>query len=62
MVAIFSYGFDIAAQNFEKANVELHTLSNYENLLEQAEKSSYISGKEKTLLDTWRENPAVWKQ
>lgn len=62
MLAIFSYGFDIATQNFKDSNVELHTLSNYENLLEQAEKSSYISAREKVLLDTWRENPAVWKQ
>ncbi|MFC7358350.1 orotate phosphoribosyltransferase [Jejudonia soesokkakensis] len=62
MLAIFSYGFDIAAQNFKNSNVELHTLSNFENLLEQAEKSSYISANEKILLDTWRENPAVWKQ
>ena len=39
MIAIFSYGFPVAKENFKKANVSLHTLSNYENLLEQAEKS-----------------------
>ena len=36
MIAIFTYGFDIATKNFEKENVTLRTLSNYENLLEQA--------------------------
>ncbi|MDB4402466.1 orotate phosphoribosyltransferase, partial [Algibacter sp.] len=35
MVAIFTYGFDIATKNFEKENIYLNTLSNYENLLEQ---------------------------
>ena len=62
MVAIFSYGFEIAAKNFENANVQLHTLSNYENLLEQAEKSSYISSEEALTLAQWRTNPQGWKK
>jgi len=36
MVAIFTYGFDVASKNFEKENVHLNTLSNYESLLEEA--------------------------
>lgn len=60
MVAIFTYGFDIAEENFKKANVALHTLSNYDNLLEQAENSSYISSDEAQLLSTWRQDPANW--
>ena len=31
MIAIFSYGFDVADKNFAKAGISLHTLSNYEN-------------------------------
>ena len=46
MVAIFSYGFDIATENFKNKNIGLTTLSNYENLLEQALESNYISEKE----------------
>ncbi len=61
MVAIFSYGFDIAEKNFGKADVTLHTLSNYENLLEQAEKSNYITAPEAQTLSVWRENPSQWK-
>lgn len=60
MVAIFSYGFAVAEENFKNANVQLHTLSNYENLLIKAESSSYISAKETELLGTWREDPANW--
>lgn len=61
MVAIFSYGFEIADKNFKKAGVVLHTLSSYENLLEQAEKSNYITSQEAQTLSQWRENPSEWK-
>jgi len=60
MFAIFSYGFDKAKQNFEQKNVELHTLSNYEALLKEAEKSRYINEDEMKLLATWREHPDTW--
>lgn len=60
MVAIFSYGFDLAEENFKQAGIELHTLSNYSNLLEQAEKSNYITKEEADTLSQWRENPSKW--
>ena len=60
MVAIFSYGFDIAKENFEKAQVELHTLSNYENLLEQALDTRYINSDEQAVLSRWNANPSEW--
>jgi orotate phosphoribosyltransferase len=62
MVAIFSYGFDIANENFKNKNIDLATLSNYENLLEQALESNYISEKELTTLHEWRKDPSTWKQ
>ena len=62
MVAIFSYGFDIATENFEKANVKLTTLSDYDHLLEQSLDSSYISESELETLQQWREDPGKWKQ
>jgi orotate phosphoribosyltransferase len=62
MVAIFSYGFDIATENFKNKNIGLTTLSNYENLLEQALESNYISEKELTTLHEWRKDPSTWKQ
>lgn len=62
MVAIFSYGFDVATKNFKEKNVNLKTLSNYENLLEQALDSNYISEKELLTLQEWRANPSEWNQ
>ena len=60
MVAIFSYNFDIAKENFENAGVDLHTLSNYENLLEQALDTNYITSTELETLENWRKDPANW--
>ena len=61
MVAIFSYGFDIAETNFKEKNVRLTTLSNYESLLNLASESSYISDKEMDALKDWRKDPSSWK-
>jgi orotate phosphoribosyltransferase len=60
MVAIFSYGFEFADQNFEKANVELTTLSDYEHLLQQAIETNYIAQNELETLENWRKNPSKW--
>ncbi len=62
MVAIFTYGFDVATKNFKEKNINLKTLSNYEDLLEQALDSNYISEKELLTLQEWRANPSEWKQ
>lgn len=62
MVAIFNYGFDEAIQNFENANVELTTLSNYSTLLEHALKVDYITQTDFDLLNQWIENPSEWKK
>jgi orotate phosphoribosyltransferase len=60
MVAIFTYGFDIAEKNFADADVILNTLSNYEEIVEQAERSGYITSEENALLAQWRKDPANW--
>ncbi len=60
MVAIFSYGFNVATDNFKQENVTLHTLSNYESLLEQALATNYISQKELETLSVWNSNPSEW--
>jgi len=62
MVAIFSYGFDLAANNFENDGVELTTLSDYDNLLELANENNYISEKELDTLKQWRINPSTWNK
>jgi orotate phosphoribosyltransferase len=60
MVAIFNYGFEVANENFKKDGITLNTLSNYENLLEQALDTKYISEKELKTLSEWNSNPSEW--
>ena len=60
MVAIFSYGFDVATENFKNANVNLNTLSNYENLLNLAVEKKYIAEEEQITLQEWRKSPSTW--
>ncbi len=60
MAAIFTYGFDIAAENFRNAGIELFTLSNYPTLLKSAVEKKYISEEEVATLSDWSKNPSEW--
>ena len=62
MVAIFTYGFDVASKNFKDKNVDLVTLSNYQFLLEQALDSNYVNESEFVTLKEWSANPSEWNQ
>lgn len=62
MVAIFSYGFEVAAQNFSKAGVKLVCLSHYDALLPIAVKRNYITSEMLESLSEWRKDPGSWKQ
>ena len=60
MVAIFTYGFAVAEENFKKAHVDLYTLSSYQNLLNLAVNKKYITEKEEAVLKEWNADPAAW--
>lgn len=60
LAAIFTYEFDLAADNFKQANCPFVTLSNYSALLKYAAENHYISETDIELLKKWRENPADW--
>lgn len=62
MLAIFTYGFDTSVDNFKNNEVELHTLSNYDYLLEVALKTNYINQAEADLLKDWRRDPGNWNK
>ncbi len=62
MLAIFTYGFDVATTNFNKKEIELHTLSDYEHLIEQASETGYIKEEQMNTLMEWRKNPSQWQQ
>jgi len=62
MLAIFTYNFSLAAKNFQEANIELTTLSNYNLLLKMAYDSGEISDIQLESLNNWRKNPETWGQ
>ncbi|MBT8186445.1 MAG: orotate phosphoribosyltransferase [Croceitalea sp.] len=61
MIAIFTYGFEVATKNFKDNNVALHTLSNYQHLIEQAADTNYIKEEQLQTLLQWKNNPQQWK-
>lgn len=62
MAAIFTYGFDVAQQNFEEKKVPLYCLSDYTSLLDEAVGTQLISSGELASLQAWRRDPANWQK
>ena len=60
LAAIFTYGFDVATENFKKANCPFVTLSNYNALVKFAGDNQFITDSDIELLKKWREDPAGW--
>ena len=60
MAAIFTYGFDISVEKIKEANLDVFTLSNYDNLLKQAVHKRYINEDEFEALKEWRMSPSTW--
>lgn len=62
MVASYTYGFPVAEEAFEKANVKLVTLTDYEHVVAHALETGYIADADTQLLHEWRKDPANWKK
>lgn len=60
MLAIFTYNFPTATDNFKSAGIELTTLSNYQFLIEQALEEGLVNQSQMESLKEWRENPSEW--
>ncbi len=61
MLAIFTYGFPLAAKNFEDAGILLHCLSDYSTMLQIAIGQGYITEKDVESLEQWRSDPSTWE-
>ena len=61
MIALFTYGFPTAVENFKEAAVKLYTLSDYSTLIAVAKQEMAIDDTELELLKKWRENPSEWE-
>ena len=62
MVSIFNYGFNIADEAFNKANVTFKSLTNYASMIDLAVEKGIINPSTQDLLMQWRESPSTWNQ
>lgn len=60
MAAIFTYGLQVAADNFDAEKVELVTLTDYDTLIGVARERDYIDHEAQESLAKWRVNPERW--
>lgn len=60
MVAVFSYGFPIAQERFDKQQIKLKTLTNYDAILAEALNIDYIAEDDLETLQEWRNAPDKW--
>ena len=60
MVSIFTYGFPVAAEAFEKAGIPYLSLTNYGTLIELALEKGIVPADQQDILMEWRKDPANW--
>ncbi len=61
LIAIFTYGFNVAEINFSQAKCPYVTLTNYDILLDHAREANLVSEEDIKSLSEWRKNPSKWK-
>ncbi len=61
MVAIFTYGFPVAEEQFSKEKVSLVCLSDFDHLLPEAVKRGVIRPEQLPHIGQWRHDPAHWQ-
>lgn len=61
MIAIFTYGFQIAEENFKAKGINLHTLTDYKTAIQQATVTNYVKEEQLDMLLEWRKDPSQWR-
>lgn len=62
MIAVFTYGFAAAEENFKKEQCPLVTLCDYPTMIEQARETGTVNPAQLETLKSWREHPETWGQ
>jgi len=60
MIAIFTYGLQIAEDSFKSIALPLVTLTDYDTLIKVAVEQNYIKSDDLLSLNEWRVNPELW--
>jgi orotate phosphoribosyltransferase len=62
LIAIFTYGFKVADENFKNENCPYVTLTNYDYMIEEALNKDYISPNDVDSLRKWKDAPETWNK
>jgi len=62
MIAIFTYGLDIAEKNFIDKDCKMIALSDYNAMIKKAVGESYVTKEDEMSLLEWRKDPKQWSQ
>ena len=60
VLSIFTYGFDNAIEKFEKLDIPVYSLTDYNTLIDVAIEEGFIKQDDLELLNRWRQNPEEW--
>ena len=60
MLSIFSYNFDFANERFQKENISINSLADYNTLVEMIIAEGSITYAESNRLMEWRKDPQSW--
>jgi orotate phosphoribosyltransferase len=60
MISIFTYGFDLAYENFRTSGIHYKSLSDYNTMIEVAVEKEMIREEQVARLQAWREAPESW--
>lgn len=60
LLAIFTYGFDVAEEKFKEAACPAYALSDYKFLIQQALADNFVTENDIESLKNWRKNPSGW--
>ncbi len=60
VLAIFNYNLKKSEINFKNADCDFYSISNFDVLIEEAEKQKYISSGEFEIIKEWKTDPENW--
>jgi orotate phosphoribosyltransferase len=62
VLAIFTYGLDVARKAFHEAGIPLYTLTSFDVLAGEAAESGRLSESDLETLAEWQKDPALWSE
>jgi orotate phosphoribosyltransferase len=62
VLAIFTYGLDVATRKFKAAGIPLFALTSFEVMREEAEEMGLLKGEDAHVLSEWQRDPALWSE